>query len=767
MFRLWLFVVSLCCQSVLSSAAASSTSATTGSVSATSSSVSATSSSVSATSSSVSATSSSVSATTTSTSGTISIKTQSKTAPGVERDAVPTFPIKNLQDYFPSSFNVPDATGRDVRLHPTGIFETFPASGIEISFGPDLLSDLSKAASQDSCQDPFSDACKQSVLQVLQEPGRRLQARTGILRPSRIQPLTLLLTLNWYLRVAWNMTYWNHHEPQPPPVFNPKAHIKVEDLERLGKVKGESKVVFETASDDTRKMTATITATSSSTAAAYPTVSVLTADIDDHKVGDLLIHFPEDTAERLSDFITQIGFGHHVCPHFRKASSAGQATSFDLIQLCPVEFARAGEYILEAAGKLGYLALINFNQPDLQLNKIRFKLEHLAVGVEALAYAAAKMPELQGYNTKVKSVLARTVFLTVLAASLHLDDLYNQRLALQDVYLAKTEFEIKDENDNDDDDEEEEEITCDIKADASPMSPGKYKGCRCVEWMKSYYPHQYPTSNWEAQGELLDMLVSDALQNSLSQLKPVCDSQKLVAVEIAWWNEQVALFCKEAKSLKQRNHFRTEAHSYTFAFNWVDVKEDCNFSCDEMFSRFNQSTPCRYNSHVMAESGMIQSSSGCGTVQYRVFQKPTPSSSSSSSSPPPPPPTPLPTRDIRYILKVHQEMERANSHIEWELFGDHNGLQLGGPSREGLVTGCSHPVKINVRDPTNIKKTVVDFSYLNVKGTIMSTGGTGLNWDDRLHWWKNYCAVHRDEAKWRPKNAGFERNFKCYFNDNP
>jgi hypothetical protein len=110
----------------------------------------------------------------------------------------------------------------------------------------------------------------------------------------------------------------------------------------------------------------------------------------------------------------------------------------------------------------------------------------------------------------------------------------------------------------------------------------------------------------------------------------------------------------------------------------------------------------------------------------------------------------------------------------WTLFGANNGVQIVGPDRGQIVYGCNYVLDIYVSEPTRIELTNVQFSYRGIgwANGDMSTGTTENSYDDRnpsrdQDQSSNICESNAPGTGWWPKNAGFMRDFVCYFNDVP
>jgi hypothetical protein len=145
-------------------------------------------------------------------------------------------------------------------------------------------------------------------------------------------------------------------------------------------------------------------------------------------------------------------------------------------------------------------------------------------------------------------------------------------------------------------------------------------------------------------------------------------------------------------------------------------------------------------------------------------------------------PAPAPTdkpATLNYSIKLHQWMEGENSFLEWSQI-DSNGKTIAGPSKEGVIPGNADPfrteVLIHVSEPTNKDKVLVDFTL----NTNQPNDGCQPTWNiGTLESGQNNpikdCFPNIGQPRygcdpptadmWKPINAGFERDFECFYLD--
>ncbi|KAF2492518.1 hypothetical protein BU16DRAFT_115450 [Lophium mytilinum] len=147
-----------------------------------------------------------------------------------------------------------------------------------------------------------------------------------------------------------------------------------------------------------------------------------------------------------------------------------------------------------------------------------------------------------------------------------------------------------------------------------------------------------------------------------------------------------------------------------------------------------------------------------------------PPPSPSSAAPPAPPPPPA--TPGKYTIHLHQKMERKTSSLEWTLL-DSNAVTVAGPNMTGTIPQDGekrNKVKIEVDHPTNKDKTIVSFTlYTSADGGCYpgwstNNGGTEfIDWCGKAN--RKLYGCDMKKADWVPLNAGFEREFDCFWQD--
>jgi hypothetical protein len=95
-----------------------------------------------------------------------------------------------------------------VEMYPTGVFETIPANGIEIFFGPDIIMNVSSSLGL-ICQDSVpSSQCVLKLNSILEPPARNLEVRYHVMQPWHGISASLHSNLYAYIYLAWKAKYW-------------------------------------------------------------------------------------------------------------------------------------------------------------------------------------------------------------------------------------------------------------------------------------------------------------------------------------------------------------------------------------------------------------------------------------------------------------------------------------------------------------------------------------------------------------------------------
>ncbi|KXT10270.1 hypothetical protein AC579_6606 [Pseudocercospora musae] len=146
----------------------------------------------------------------------------------------------------------------------------------------------------------------------------------------------------------------------------------------------------------------------------------------------------------------------------------------------------------------------------------------------------------------------------------------------------------------------------------------KLKGCPCLK--AKVYWSAISRSDLDAGQKIISEILG---KSEHVAPKLMCDKDKRVNLEYADYLKLSGSFCRDTDLTRKRADMKiTPSQAGTqgtypnveFSFSWKPTHTSCSASCTEIFSVFNTSTVCSYDSHTMAASGSQQLD--CGATSY-------------------------------------------------------------------------------------------------------------------------------------------------------
>jgi len=129
----------------------------------------------------------------------------------------------------------PEPSGSEVQVYPTGVYDTFPADGITVAFGPEIHEQM-KTVRAESCDNKPAEECRDAINGVIQKTG----VSTHVKRFIPIAP--------WVLYALWGVVLaeivWLYKQDLGKAIKLPP-----EDLRQIQSMAGAQEIAIVTASD--------------------------------------------------------------------------------------------------------------------------------------------------------------------------------------------------------------------------------------------------------------------------------------------------------------------------------------------------------------------------------------------------------------------------------------------------------------------------------------------------------------------------------------
>jgi hypothetical protein len=166
---------------------------------------------------------------------------------------------------------------------------------------------------------------------------------------------------------------------------------------------------------------------------AVPKASLLVSDEDGHHQGDLMIAYPEDTANRLNDFMHQFGFGESPGPPATGAD--GQDVLPDL-ERCEMGLKTTGDILLQNHSVFkGVFDLV----VDPVLASVEWTAKSAVVISTHLLQHTTKVPSLSGLPLSMRTEFAPLTTMLVIGMVVWND----HKPDFRNVYITQTSFKTK------------------------------------------------------------------------------------------------------------------------------------------------------------------------------------------------------------------------------------------------------------------------------------------------------------------------------------
>ncbi|KAI4636221.1 hypothetical protein J4E83_001175 [Alternaria metachromatica] len=392
-----------------------------------------------------------------------------------DSSALPTFTLGPEDAYFPSTAAGPEPSGSEVQVYPTGVYDTFPADGITVAFGPEIHEQM-KTVRAESCNNKPAEECRDAINGVIQKTG----VSTHVKRFIPVAPWVLWLLAGWVLStIAYEYNQDLGKAIKLPP----------EDLRQIQSMAGAQEIAIVTAADASAiAATLTIRPPATTTPTSLISIETLTTASDGHEAGDIVYHIPEGTAGRIQDFLGMTGLQEtqQICQgqDLKRADTTEECIerilrhAMDLADTGPdnlMALAQANIPIEPAVGQA-----IGFPIPDISIGEsvviVRLYRQVFT------ATAPAPQPDLNWDP----SVLARSALSLAIAA--HAAMLVGQTLL--DIFVSKSDIIT---------DLKEEDLTC-----------AKDLICTLDDFVEYPYVYEVPKGYMDAQYAWLEELIKRA-----------------------------------------------------------------------------------------------------------------------------------------------------------------------------------------------------------------------------------------------------------------
>ncbi|KAH7071451.1 hypothetical protein BKA63DRAFT_568584 [Paraphoma chrysanthemicola] len=223
----------------------------------------------------------------------------------MRRAAVPTITFGAHEQYFPTQVSDPEPDGSKLQIFPSGIYDEFPKDGIVVSVGKDLRKQIQDTMSQ-SCRDQgFSQECHNALVPLLDKTDLAAHTKRFVV----IGGLAIISLIIAVVALVYEMARIGTTEVPS----NIKLNYK--DLAQIQTMSGASTIAAVAPDASNKPYTITLQPPTTPTAAK-----------DGHKAGDIVYRIPQDTADRIHDFLAMTG-GHEaqkICQgqNLRRADTA-------------------------------------------------------------------------------------------------------------------------------------------------------------------------------------------------------------------------------------------------------------------------------------------------------------------------------------------------------------------------------------------------------------------------------------------------------------
>ncbi|KAF2114463.1 hypothetical protein BDV96DRAFT_600430 [Lophiotrema nucula] len=564
-----------------------------------------------------------------------------------KEEVVATITLGDIEQY--ANYEGTDTVEkRSVAIFPTGIITAIPTDGIHAVFGPDLQADMDKVIQAKCGDSDHMDECQKDISKLLQD--NSLGNHTKRFIPVVVAAATVAEVLGNVIAgivgALGGLALGAGINAATAPGSVNLEHVEDTEngvLDQISSLSDARVVAIATGIDNKPMVTVTLTNTvgaPSPTNTPTEEVRIEQLKVDDgiYKKGDIILHIPKDTGNKLMDYLGMWGLDQlkETCKSSKPGPINNRKRAPPLDPECEEMVRQMSVQILQETNSNALRNLVRVNEAN-PMNPAQNRDGAVVPNIRndevltviIIVRGELDDPDIEQISLGEMLMRGAIVTETVLAAALDaIEEKGNEFTILfeQSAMEKVKEEDAKCEND----------LFCVSDHCKGLMEIGipliaseiiqtgfctmkEVKGCPCTKLLEPYV-HEIEEGYLEAL---------EAWQQEI--LKPIkganCDSNNKIDLDASDYDDEVHSACQqhdELKRLKKRDNnafwwTNVDGNGVQWSFDWND-KGNCDFQCEDIFDYFQDDRDCSWDGG-MTKAGFIETD--CGIASYSI-DKPNP-----------------------------------------------------------------------------------------------------------------------------------------------